>query len=136
MPDVDNLAIIGSGPAGWTAAIYAARANLEPLCIEGSQAGGQLTITTDVENYPGFPEGILGPDLMELWRKQAERFGTKLVTQDVTRVDLSARPFRAWVGETEYRGRSVVIATGAISIEDAPPEPEEGAEEEEEDDSE
>jgi thioredoxin reductase (NADPH) len=111
-----DVIIIGSGPAGLTAAIYAARANLEPLCIEGSQAGGQLTITTDVDNYPGFPEGILGPDLMELWRKQAERFGTKFVTQDVTRVDLSRRPFRAWVGETEYRGRGAVIATGASAM--------------------
>jgi len=114
--ELHDVMIIGSGPAGLTAAIYAARANLEPLCIEGSQAGGQLTITTDVDNYPGFPEGILGPDLMELWRKQAERFGTKFVTQDVSRVDLSTRPFRAWVGETEYRGRSAVIATGASAI--------------------
>jgi thioredoxin reductase (NADPH) len=114
--ELHDVLIIGSGPAGLTAAIYAARADLKPLCIEGTQAGGQLTITTDVENYPGFPEGILGPDLMELWRKQAGRFGTRFVTQDVTRADLSTRPFRAWVGETEYRGRSIIIATGASAM--------------------
>jgi thioredoxin reductase (NADPH) len=109
----ENVIIIGSGPAGLTAAIYAARANLRPLCIEGTQAGGQLTITTDVENYPGFPDGVLGPDLMILWRRQAERFGTRFITEDVSRVDLSRRPFRAWVGNTEYRGRSIIISTGA-----------------------
>ncbi|MCZ6650410.1 MAG: thioredoxin-disulfide reductase [Acidobacteria bacterium] len=110
-----NVIIIGSGPAGLTAAIYAARADLKPLCIEGAQAGGQLTITTDVDNYPGFPEGIMGPELMELWRKQAARFETGFITQDVTKVDFSQRPFRVWVGEEEYQSRSIIISTGATA---------------------
>ena len=110
-----NVIIIGSGPAGLTAAIYAARADLNPLCIEGAQAGGQLTITTDVDNYPGFPEGIMGPELMELWRKQAARFETGFITQDVTKVDFSQRPFRVWVGEEEYQSRSIIISTGATA---------------------
>ncbi len=113
---VHDMIIIGSGPAGLTAAIYASRADLKPLCIEGEQAGGQLTITTDVENYPGFPDGIMGPDLMILFRKQAERFGTQFVSSDVTSVDFSKRPFTVSVGEDHYQGRAVVISTGATAM--------------------
>jgi len=109
----EDVIIIGSGPAGYTAALYASRANLNPLVFEGSQRGGQLMITTDVENYPGFPDGIMGPDLMDQFRKQAERFGTRLETSDVSRVDFSARPFQVWVGENQYESNSVIIATGA-----------------------
>ncbi len=108
-----RLIIIGSGPAGLTAAIYAGRANLRPLVFEGIQPGGQLTITTDVENYPGFPEGILGPELMELFRKQAQRFDVTTLFQDVTKVDFSARPFRIRCHEHEYLADSVIISTGA-----------------------
>ena len=108
-----DVAIIGSGPAGLTAAVYTARANLHPLVIEGLQAGGQLMLTTDVENYPGFPDGILGPDLMAKFREQAERFGAEFVTADVDAVDLSQSPFRITVGATEYLARSVIISTGA-----------------------
>jgi len=109
----EKVLIIGSGPAGLTAAIYAARADLEPLMIEGFERGGQLMITTDVENYPGFPDGVMGPDLMEQFRKQAERFGTRMVSSNVTRVDFSQRPFRAWVDEDEYQADAVIISTGA-----------------------
>jgi thioredoxin reductase (NADPH) len=113
MSDVRELIIIGGGPAGYTAALYAARANLEPLVIEGFQWGGQLMITTDVENYPGYANGVMGPEMMAEFRRQAERFGTEFVTDDVTRIDLSERPFRVWVEDTEYRAKTVVIATGA-----------------------
>jgi thioredoxin reductase (NADPH) len=113
MTDVRNLIVIGGGPAGYTAALYAARANLEPLVIEGFNWGGQLMITSDVENYPGYADGIMGPAMMQDFRRQAERFGTEFVTDDVTRVDFSQRPFRVWVGDDEYRAESVIVATGA-----------------------
>jgi thioredoxin reductase (NADPH) len=113
VPDVHDLIIIGGGPAGLTAAIYAARANLKPLVIEGFGAGGQLMLTTDVENYPGFPEGIQGPELMQMFRGQAERFGATTIQADVERVDLSERPFGVWVDDEEYRAKAVIIATGA-----------------------
>jgi len=112
---VHNVIIIGSGPAGWTAALYAARADLKPVVFEGTEWGGQLMITTDVENYPGFPDGIQGPDLMDLFRKQAERFGTEIVTADVTKVDFSQRPFKVWTGEDIHLARSVVVSTGAVA---------------------
>ena len=111
--DINQVIIIGSGPAGLTAAIYAARAGLEPLVIEGYGAGGQLMITTDVENYPGFPDGVQGPDMMMMFRAQAERFGTRFITADVSRVDFSERPFRVWVDADEYLGQSVIVSTGA-----------------------
>src|SRR5436190_19368229 len=112
MAEHRRLAIVGSGPAGLTAAVYAARALLEPVVIEGIAAGGQLMLTTDVENYPGFPEGVLGPDLMAKMREQAARFGAEFVTADADRVDLSERPFGVFVGSTEYRADAVVISTG------------------------
>ncbi len=113
MSQVEKVLIIGSGPAGYTAAIYSARANLSPLMIEGLQIGGQLTTTTEVENYPGFPDGIMGPDMMQLFRKQAEKFGTRLISQNVTKVDFSVKPFKIWVDHDEYQSLSVIIATGA-----------------------
>jgi thioredoxin reductase (NADPH) len=111
--DVHEVIIIGGGPAGYTAALYAARANLRPLVIEGFNWGGQLMITSDVENYPGYPEGILGPEMMQDFRRQAERFGAEFITDDVTRVDFSERPFRVWVEDGEYRAQTVIVATGA-----------------------
>ncbi|TAJ99183.1 MAG: thioredoxin-disulfide reductase [Chloroflexota bacterium] len=111
-----KLLIVGSGPAGLTAAVYAARANLEPIVLAGSAPGGQLMLTSDVENYPGFPEGIQGPDLMAAFRSQAERFGTRIVDVDVDRVDLSSRPFRLWARGVEYRAEAVIVATGASAM--------------------
>src|SRR3954465_15004135 len=108
-----ELIIIGGGPAGYTAALYAARANLEPLVIEGFAWGGQLMITSDVENYPGYPDGILGPQMMQDFRRQAERFGAEFVTDDVTKVDFTEHPLRVWVGETEHTAEAVIVATGA-----------------------
>src|SRR6266536_2353073 len=112
---VRDLIIIGGGPAGYTAALYAARANLRPLVIEGIQWGGQLMITSDVENYPGYPDGILGPAMMQEFRAQAERFGAEYLTDDVTRVDFSERPFRVYVGDDEYLAETVIVATGATA---------------------
>jgi thioredoxin reductase (NADPH) len=109
------LVIVGSGPAGLTAAVYAARANLRPIVIEGLAAGGQLMLTTDVENYPGFPDGILGPELMTKFREQAARFGAEFVTADADRLDLSGPPFGAWVDEREYRGDAMIVSTGATA---------------------
>ena len=108
-----NVIIIGSGPAGLTAAVYAARASLKPLLIEGAEPGGQLTLTTMVENYPGFPEGIMGPQLMEDMKKQAERFGTEFLTGYVDRVELDASPFRIFVDEQKFEARTVIISTGS-----------------------
>ena len=113
MNDVRDVIIIGGGPAGFTAALYTARANLNPLVIEGFNWGGQLMITSDVENYPGYADGIMGPAMMADFRRQAERFGAEYVTDDVTRVDFSERPFRVYVGDDEYRAESVIVATGA-----------------------
>jgi thioredoxin reductase (NADPH) len=111
--DVRELIIIGGGPAGYTAALYAARADLEPLVIEGFQWGGQLMITSDVENYPGYADAVTGPSMMSDFRRQAERFGTEFITDDVTKVDFTERPFRVWVGDDEYRANAVIVATGA-----------------------
>jgi thioredoxin reductase (NADPH) len=122
MSDARDVIIIGSGPAGLTAAVYTARANLSPLLIEGEpsstsdQPGGQLMLTTDVENFPGFPDGIMGPELMANMRAQAERFGTEILTEKVTRVDFSERPFRVWVRDDEYRAHAVIVSTGAQSL--------------------
>jgi len=111
--NVRELIIVGGGPAGYTAALYAARADLEPLVIEGFAWGGQLMITSDVENYPGYADGIMGPEMMADFRRQAERFGAEFVTDDVTRVDFSEQPLRVYVGDDEYAARSVIVATGA-----------------------
>jgi len=119
---VRPVIIVGSGPAGLTAAIYTARANLRPLVIEGEpsstsdQPGGQLMLTTEVENFPGFPDGVMGPDLMLNFRAQAERFGAEFLTEKVTRVDFSERPFRVWVRDTEYQAESIIVSTGARSL--------------------
>jgi len=111
--DVREVIVIGGAAAGYTAALYAARANMSPLVIEGVNWGGQLMITSDVENYPGYSGGVLGPEMMQDFRKQAERFGAEFLTDDVTKVDFSERPFRVWVGDDEYRAESVIVATGA-----------------------
>ena len=113
--EVRELIVIGGGPAGYTAGLYAARANLRPVVIEGFQWGGQLMITSDVENYPGYADGVLGPEMMADFRRQAERFGAEFVTDDVTRVDFTERPFRVWVGDDEYRAETVIVATGATA---------------------
>jgi thioredoxin reductase (NADPH) len=113
--ETKKLIVIGGGPAGYTAALYSARANLEPLVLEGFQWGGQLMITSEVENYPGYPEGVLGPKMMQDFREQADRFGAELVTDDVTKVDFSEQPFRVWVGDTEHRAEAVIVATGATA---------------------
>ncbi len=110
---MENVIIIGSGPAGYTAAIYAARANLKPLVIEGYTAGGQLMITSDVENYPGFDHGVMGPDLMAVMRKQAERFETRFITKNATKVDFSKRPFKVWIDDEVFESQTVIVATGA-----------------------
>ena len=108
-----SIVVLGSGPAGYTAGLYAARANLKPLVLKGLEAGGQLMLTTDVENYPGFPDGIIGPELMEAMEKQAARFEAEIVAQTATRVDLSERPFGVWAGDEEWRADTIVISTGA-----------------------
>ena len=113
MPRIHDVAILGSGPAGYTAAIYAARANLQPLMIVGPQPGGQLTITTEVENYPGFPDGIQGPELMQKMREQAARFGTEIVEATVERVDFAKRPFTLHTDQGEYQAKTVIVSTGA-----------------------
>lgn len=110
---IENVIIIGSGPAGLTAAVYTARARLEPLMIEGEEAGGQLMITTEIENYPGFEHGIAGPDLISVMRKQAGRFGTRFITKNVSKVDFSSRPFKVYVGSDVHEAHSVIISTGA-----------------------
>src|SRR6266545_6898152 len=111
-----KVIIIGSGPAGLTAALYAARANLEPLVIAGYTPLGQLMITSDVENYPGFPHGIQGPELMQLFKEQAERFGAEIIDRDATKVDFSERPFRVWAGDDQFAGDTVIVATGASAL--------------------
>ena len=115
MSNARNVIIIGGGPAGYTAALYTARANLEPLVIEGFNWGGQLMITSDVENYPGYADGVMGPAMMQDFRRQAERFGAEFLTDDVTKVDFSERPFRVWVGDDEHTADTVVVATGATA---------------------
>jgi thioredoxin reductase (NADPH) len=113
--EIRDLIIIGGGPAGYTAALYSARADLKPLVIEGFQWGGQLMVTSDVENYPGYPDGVMGPKMMEDFRAQAEHFGAEFVTDDVTKVDFSEQPLRVWVEKDEYRAKAVIIATGATA---------------------
>ena len=115
MDELRNVIVIGSGPAGYTAALYAARANLAPLVLKGLEAGGQLMLTTDVENYPGFADGLLGPELMDQMEKQAARFGAEIIPVHVTDVDLSERPFVVRAGDQEWRGRTIIVATGATA---------------------
>src|SRR6476620_4662615 len=115
MSEINDVIIIGGGPAGYTAALYAARGNLTPVVFEGFRYGGQLMITSDVENYPGFEEGILGPQLMATMRAQAERFGAQMVSEDVTRVDFSSRPLKVYVGDEEHRAQAVIVSTGATA---------------------
>lgn len=112
---VEKVIIIGSGPAGLTAALYTSRALLKPLMFEGDMPGGLLTITTEVENYPGFANGIMGPELMEIMRKQAERFGTRFITSTITKVDLKSRPFKVWQGDKMYEAKTLIVSTGASS---------------------
>jgi len=117
MAETHKVLILGSGPAGYTAAIYAARALLQPVLLAGNQPGGQLTITSDVENYPGYPDGILGPEMMEMFQKQAERFGTKVIFEHGERVDLKKRPFRVWTSaDHEYACETLIISTGASAL--------------------
>lgn len=111
--NIENVIIIGSGPAGLTAAVYSARANLSPLMIEGEEAGGQLMITTEVENYPGFEHGVTGPDLISVMRKQAQRFGTRFITRNVTKIDYSVYPYKVFVGTQEHLTKSIIVSTGA-----------------------
>ena len=113
--DLENVVIVGSGPAGYTAALYTSRADLNPLVIEGFAWGGLLQQTTDVENYPGYPDGIMGPSMMQDFRRQAERFGAEFLTDDVTKVDFTEHPLRVWVGDNEYTAESVIVATGATA---------------------
>ncbi|HEY7793737.1 MAG TPA: thioredoxin-disulfide reductase [Gaiellaceae bacterium] len=115
MTEVRDVIIIGGGPAGYTAALYAARANLRPLVIEGFQWGGQLMITSEVENYPGYTDGVMGPEMMRQFREQAERFGAEYVTDDVTRVDFAERPFKVYIEDVEYRAQTIIVATGATA---------------------
>src|SRR5438874_1730370 len=115
MTETRDLIIIGGGPAGYTAALYSARADLQPLVIEGFRWGGQLMITSEVENYPGYPAGVMGPEMMTEFRKQAARFGAEFLTDDVTRVDFSESPLRVYVGDDEYRAWTVIVATGATA---------------------
>jgi len=110
---MEKVIVVGSGPAGLTAAIYTSRALLNPLCIEGEEAGGQLMLTTDVDNYPGFEKGIMGPELMQVMRAQAERFGTRFLTKNVTKVDFSGPPFKVWVGKEVFESESIIVSTGA-----------------------
>lgn len=112
---IEDVIIIGSGPAGLTAALYAARANLSPLMIEGYESGGQLMVTTEVENYPGFEHGVQGPELMAVMRKQVERFGTRFITRNVTKVDFSSRPFKVWVENELYQAKAIIVSTGATA---------------------
>lgn len=112
---MEKVIIIGSGPAGYTSAIYTARANLNPLMIAGEEIGGQLMLTTDVENYPGFADGITGPEMMDIFRKQAERFGTRVVPKNVTKVDFSKRPYKVWIGDEMHESQTVIISTGATA---------------------